>query len=159
MPRKPKYYWDSGIFIAWIIDEKVPPCQPGEMEGLAEIVDEIDSGKAILITSVVTTAEVLEGNLTAEQKKRYELVLQRPSTIRMNVDLRVSELSGEIRDYYRQRNIRLELADSIHLGTAILTKADELHTFDDKLLRFDGNVAGNQLKICRPKGKQIVMRF
>ena len=54
MPPKPRCYWDACIFIAWITDERVPPRQAGEMEGLAEIVDEIDRGLSTLVTSAIT---------------------------------------------------------------------------------------------------------
>lgn len=159
MPAKPKYYWDACIFLAWIKDEGVPPRQPREMEGLAEIVDEIDSGRAILVTSTLTSTEVLDSTLTPEQRQRYNLVLKRPSAIRVNVDIRVSEFASAIRDYYLVQNLKVKVPDAIHMATAILVRVDELHTFDPDLLKFNGDVAGHALKICKPVGEQRVMKF
>ena len=159
MPARPKYYWDTSILLAWIKDEKIPPRQPGEMEGLVEIADEIDSGKSILIISAITSTELLDSTLTEEQKKRLELVLKRPSSVRANVDIRVGELAGAIRYFYKQSDLQIKTPDAIHLATAILTKADELHTFDENLLRLNDNVAGHELRICKPRGKQTVMKF
>jgi hypothetical protein len=50
----------------------------------------------------------------------------------------------------------VELPDAQHLATAIAYKeVDEFHTFDgDDLLRFNGNVAGFNLKICKPTAIQ-----
>lgn len=159
MPPKPRYYWDACIFIAWITDEKVPPRQPGEMEGLAEIVDEIDRGQSTLVTSAITLTEVLESTLTAEQRHQFELAMKRPTTVVMNVDMRVGQLSSDIRDYYRQRGLSVKTPDAIHLASAILARVDALHTFDPDLLRFDGNVAGRAIAVRKPMGTQTVMGF
>jgi len=159
MPPKPRCYWDACIFIAWITDERVPPRQAGEMEGLAEIVDEIDRGLSTLVTSAITLTEVLASTLTAEQRQRFELTMKRPTTVVMNVDMRVGQLSSDIRDHYRQLGLRLKTPDAIHLASAILAKADVLHTFDPDLLRFDGNAAGHQIAIRKPMGTQTVMGF
>jgi len=56
MPQIPRFYWDSGLFIAWFQDETR---KPGEMEGLAEVVSMIDKKEAILVTSVITKTKVL----------------------------------------------------------------------------------------------------
>lgn len=160
MPAKPKtYYWDTSVLLAWIKDEGIPPRQPGEMEGLAEIVDEIDAGRAILVTSTITFTEVLYSTLTAEQRGQFELAMKRPSTVRVNLDTRVGELSSAIRDHYRQRGLALKSADAVHLASAILLKVDGMHTFDPDLLRFNGDVAGHRLTICKPIGTQTVMKF
>jgi len=125
------------------------------MEGLTEIVREIDSKKAILITSAISLTEVLEGDLTDEQRRRYELSLKRPTTVIQNLDRRVSEVAGEVRSYYRQKGIKLKSPDAVHLATALMLKVDELHTFDQGLLRFNGDLMGHNIKICKPKPGQL----
>lgn len=159
MPPKPRYYWDACIFIAWITDEKVPPRQPGEMEGLAEIVDEVDRGQSTLVTSAITLTEVLESTLTTDQRQQFELAMKRPSTVVMNVDTRVGQLSSDIRDHYRRQRISVKTPDALHLASAILARVDVLHSFDPDLLRLDGNVAGHQLAIRKPLGRQTVIRL
>ncbi|MCH8262825.1 MAG: hypothetical protein IIA77_07230 [Proteobacteria bacterium] len=72
--NQPKYYWDAGLFIAWLKDEKR---KPGEMQGLAEVVSMIDRKDAVLITSVVSRTEVLESTLTQENKGKFDKVFQR----------------------------------------------------------------------------------
>jgi hypothetical protein len=72
-------------------------------------------------------------------------------------------LAHDIRDYYIIRaqehgGKTLSTADAIHLATAILYRADEFHTFDERgsaknlgLIPLSGNVGGHSLKICKPK--------
>ncbi|MGH8003742.1 MAG: type II toxin-antitoxin system VapC family toxin [Limisphaerales bacterium] len=150
-PAKPKYYWDSCIFIAWIKDEKR---SPGEMEGLAQIVNEVDDEKAVLMTSTISLVEVLAGDLTEEQKERYESSLKKPTIVSITPDARISAEAGRIRDFYRKKGWSVSLEDAIHLVSALLWKADELHTFDEKLLRFNGDVMGRALRVCKPQSLQ-----
>lgn len=151
MRTGPKYYWDSCIFIAWIKDEKRPA---GEMQGLAEIVREIDAGKVILMTSTISLGEVLAGDLTEEQRERYESSLKKPTIVSITPDARISAEAGRIREFYRKKGWSVGLEDAIHLASALLWKADELHTFDEKLLRFNGNIMGRAIRVCKPQGRQ-----
>jgi predicted nucleic acid-binding protein len=44
-------------------------------------------------------------------------------------------------------------ADAVHIATALISNADELHTFDDKLIGLTGKLVkddGTLLRICRP---------
>lgn len=154
MPRKAKYYWDTSVFLAWIKNEVKPE---GEMDGLAEIVEEIDTGRAILVTSVLTVTEIFEGNLDNEQQERLNATLKRPTTVPVNVDLRVSRKAQRLREHYKEH--RLKTPDATHLASALLMKVDALHTFDPHLLRYDGNVMGENLRVCKPAGKQLSFRF
>lgn len=167
---KPKFYWDTAPLIAWITDEK--RSDPAEMAGLAEVVEMVDSGKAILMTSVLWRAEVLDSSLSTAQKKRLEAVFDGRSIIELGIDSRVMKLTGEIRSFHNQskrkgtlKNIRVP--DAIHLATAIYYNATEFHTFDGArtgqsqggLLTLDGNVAGHRLRICIPKAHQLRLEF
>ena len=95
---KPKFYWDTAPLIAWITDEK--RADPAEMAGLAEVVDMVDRGKAVLMTSVLWRAEVLDATLTKAQKKRLESAFDGRSIIELSIDSRVMALAGEIRSFH-----------------------------------------------------------
>ena len=68
-----RYYWDSVVFIAWIKDEKR---KDHEMDGVKDCVQRLLRNEILLCTSTATSGEVLEGNLTAEQRDRYNLVFK-----------------------------------------------------------------------------------
>lgn len=160
-------YWDSCIFIAWIKDEKRPN---GEMDGVYECVDNVNNGNIRLITSVITRTEVFEADLPEDVRIKYEALLQRRNVQLLDNDLRVANLSREIREYYtrlqKQDGIdTVTTPDAVHLATAIHYRADAFYTFDNgkqggrSLLSLNGNVAGYPLQICKPTVTQILISF
>lgn len=167
---KPRFYWDTAPLIAWITNEKRD--DPSEMDGLAEVVEMVERGAAVLMTSVLWRAEVLDLNLSKPQRKRLEETFDGRSFIELSIDGRILDLASEIRTVQRSskkkdvlKNIRTP--DAIHLATAIQYEATEFHTFDGKrsganpggLLTLDGNVGGHRLKICVPHANQLRLTF
>jgi len=159
------FYWDTAPLIAWITDEKRR--DPLEMAGLAEVVEMVDRGHAVLMTSVLWRAEVLDLHISPMQRRRLEEAFDGRSLIEVSIDSRILDLTSEIRSNQKSskrkdvlKNIRVP--DAIHLATAIQYGATEFHTFDGArdgnpggLLTLDGNVAGHRLKICTPRGSQM----
>lgn len=142
------------------------------MDGLAEVIDLVEGGKAILMTSVLWRAEVLDSKLNADQRKNLIAVFQNRYIQELSIDARIMDLAGEIREFQRNdprkdviKNVRVP--DAIHLASAIHYEAAEFHTFDGKkadgsrssLLTLDGNVAGHRLKICIPRADQLRLNF
>lgn len=168
---KPKFYWDTAPLIAWITDEKRD--DPAEMAGLAEVLELVDRGKAILMTSVLWRAEVFDSSLTAAQKKKLDAVFDGSSIIELGIDSRIMTLTSEIRAFQSQSRKKdaiknLSVPDAIHLASAIHWGASEFHTFDGArkagrntggLLTLDGNVGGHRLKVCIPKGDQFLLEW
>jgi predicted nucleic acid-binding protein len=167
---KPQFYWDTACLIAWVADEKRE--DPAEMAGLAEVIEMVDRGKAIVMTSVLWRAEVLNSAMTPAQRRRLQDAFDPRGFIELEISGRVMALAGEIRDFHKvskkkdaMKNIRVP--DAIHLASAIHYDATEFHTFDGagsggqkgKLFTLDGNVAGHRLKICTPKAEQLRLEF
>jgi PIN domain len=70
------------------------------------------------------------------------------------MDSKCAGLAHDIRDHYvAAGNKGIKTPDAIHLATAILYRATEFHTFDERLLDLSGNVGGHGLKICKPEAK------
>jgi predicted nucleic acid-binding protein len=160
-------YWDSSVFIAWLKDEQRPA---GEMDGVAESVEAVESGSVLLVTSVLTRTEVFEADLPAEVRDLYSALLKRRNVQLADVDLRITTLSRKLREFYRRQSAQdgkagLTTPDAIHLATAIHLKVDEFYTFDDgkkggrSLLSLDGNVAGHPLAIMKPPVTQYRLRW
>lgn len=160
------YYWDTAPLIAWITDEK--RADPAEMSGLAEVVEMVERGNAVLMTSVLWRAEVLDLHLTAMQRRRLDAAFDGQSLIEVQIDSRIMDLCSQIRSFHLASKKKdaiknVSVPDAIHLATAIHYEASEFHTFDGKragknpggLLTLNGNVAGHRLKICSPRAMQL----
>lgn len=162
MPKagRKTYYWDTVSFIAWLNGGLGHPREV--IEGLEEIAKEVSQNRANLCTSVITKTEILEGKLKPEEKTRLDNLFKRRNVVLINLDERIATLAGEIRNYYRIRDIRIATPDSIHLATAVIYEVDELHTLDGSgprqrpsdMLRLNGNVAGHSLHIRVPTAAQ-----
>ena len=167
---KPRFYWDAAPLIAWIKDETRD--DPADMDGLAGVIDMVERGKAVLMTSVLWRAEVLASTLSPEQRSNLIKAFQNRYIQELSIDSRVMDLASQIRDYQKNqtrkdvlKNIRTP--DAIHLASAIHYEATEFHTFDGKkadgspgsLLTLNGDVGGHRLKICVPKAEQLRLSF
>ncbi|MDD1523485.1 MULTISPECIES: type II toxin-antitoxin system VapC family toxin [Bradyrhizobium] len=157
---EPVYYWDSCLFLAWIKDEER---SIGEMDGVREVIERVKRREAKIITSVLTTTEVLESRLPAGMKSLIDGLMKR--VIRVGMDIKIAKMAHDLRDYYMQRSTEaggktLGVPDAIHLATGILNRVTEFHTFDGGgtgkslgLLPLSGNVGGHRLTVCKPHAR------
>lgn len=162
--RAEPYYWDACLFLAWLKDER--RVVKGEMDGVREFINRFKRREIMLMTSTITYAEVTESKRPVGTLHLFDDLMKRPKFNKISVDIRVSKLARQLRDYYSSKfdeygNKTLSVPDAIHLATAILYKAVEFHTFDKKsrkkslgLLPLSGNVGGHNLIITKPAANQ-----
>lgn len=133
------------------------------MDGIAETIEDTYRDEAVIVTSIIMSVEVLDGDFTTTQKRTFEQTLKSRRIQQINLDPPIVALARNIRDHYKQnKSINIKTPDSIHLASAIIFKVDEFHTFDghsskpkkDGLLSLNGTVAGRPLKICLPSPRQ-----
>jgi predicted nucleic acid-binding protein len=148
MPGSPLYYWDTCLFLAWLKDEER---KVGEMDGVRDIIQRMKRRDARVMTSVLTSIEVLSARIPVGMDSLFKDTIKRLN--RQSVDIRVAQIAHDIRNHYAIAGRSLKTADSIHLATAILYRADEFHTFDEQLISFSGNVGGHKLIVCKPETK------
>ncbi len=149
--RRDVICWDSCVYISWLTNEKTRA--PIEMAAIYECAKKIERGQIILLASIVIHTEVKLK--TEDAKNKFQRLLKRSNVDVKDVDIRVSSLAGMISDYYIDLNKsgkgeKLKSFDSIHLATAIHYRADAFYTFDDRLLKLNGNIAGHNLILTRP---------
>lgn len=162
MAKRQTVHWDSCIFYAWLNDE-VDAHGPAVIDGIGEMVADIDSGKIVMITSVQTKTDVFDNKLkTQSARDEFAKMLERPNVMLIIQDERVADLSREIREHYSKKGITLGATDCTQLASAILYKADVFYTLDgsgkapkpNDLLPLNGNVAGYPLAVLKPHAQQ-----
>ena len=145
---KPRYYWDSGVFIAVLKNEKRD--DPSDLPGALEVLDLADNGEAFIITSGITFTEVLDRPGDAPVRERFRRVFERPNYKTVVPVLPITDKAADLRQQFG-----LKLPDATHLATALLTKVDEMHTFDgDDLIPLSGRPELGGLIIRKPGATQ-----
>lgn len=116
------------------------------------------------MTSVLTITEITVAKIPAGTDTLLDTTLQRPNFTKVSVDIKIARMARDLRNHYLNRPEQykgktLSVPDSIHLATAIVYRANEFHTFDEKdgnrdktlgLIPLSGDVAGHNLIIRKP---------
>ena len=144
-----RVYWDSCAWLGLINGEadKLAACQ--------YILDEAVAERVEIWTSALSLAEVFKvkcsgkaSSLPADKDQAFEDFLLKEFVVRAAVTVEIATFTRTLlRKFGGSPN------DTIHLATAAIYNADELHTYDDKLLALDRKVKradGEMLTIVRP---------
>lgn len=155
-----KIYWDNTCWIAWLNGEGTDKWPADVIQGMKDVITEVEAGQAILFTSAITRTELPQNRLSPDQRKSFDQLMRRSNVREVNADPRVASLAGDIREHHKQQkpSRKIHTPDAIHLATAILFEADEFQTMDGlqkdgsvrKLLKLSGNVGGHDLKVVTP---------
>lgn len=149
-----RVYWDTNVFISLFNGGQSRSAE--ELDGLNFWADRVDEGSALVVTSTLTLAEVLEfadlsaSSLSPIQYKRFETFFYDHNKVEIvGVDIGVIRRTKEIRERHKNDRLspKLTLPDAIHLATAANSKCDHLHTFDGAgaskgLISFTGAFTG-----------------
>ena len=143
-PGRHRIYWDSCVWLHYINDT------PEYKDVLAVLLRDsaMRSGNSHLITSLISQTEVAFGaaeqnnqTLDADVEQKIDsLWKDRRAVIVVEY---YPALALEARDLIRmsiENGSRLRPYDAIHLATAQRLEANEFHTYDEKLLRFTGDL-------------------
>jgi predicted nucleic acid-binding protein len=149
-------YWDACVFIKHMAP-KSKPDDKAIIEGIDELMDEAEKGRALIITSSITRAEVLDCNIPSDGQTKYRKFMRREIVQEYDVDPRIADAAHDIRSHYRKLGRDLNVADSIHIATACLREARQMFTLDGTgkkpgLIAMSGNIADRwNLEICAPR--------
>ena len=146
--------WDACTWIALIQKEKILDDKGKVIEdryALARsVIDLGTQGKIEIVASGLCLAEVSKN--PSDAKTKDDLVgpfFQQDYILIVPVDMQV----GTIARGLMRGGHGLRPPDAVHLATAMVANVDELHTFDDRLLKLDERLVrldGTALKICKP---------
>lgn len=148
-----KYYWDSCIWISLINEDEA-----ARADCCRYVLELANNNEVQIWTSSITLAEVFkkkcEGRNIALPEKgdaAFENFLNQDFIFEVQVDHDIGVLARRLLRKHPQLK---QPNDAIHVATAALNNADELHSFDeDNLHPLDGLIDrrdGQKLKICFP---------
>ena len=127
---EPIYYWDTCLFLAWIKDEDR---KSGEMDGVREIIDRFKRREVKLVTSVLTSVEVLSSRIPVGMETLFTGLMKRINKVGM--DSKVAQLAHDIRNHYMARSAdfggkTLSTPDAIHFDLPPLKWSSLRYGFD-----------------------------
>jgi predicted nucleic acid-binding protein len=159
--KRETIYWDTGVFIAWLSNEKREDLT--ELAGVNHLIQQFDADRIILSTSVITLPEILPSQLRTETNQKLMRLRNKRNFRYFQTDLVIATLAREIRDFYSKNKdllgATLPTPDSIHLATAIRNDCTYFYTFDSEtkkgrnvgLLQLGDTIAGKYpLNIRKP---------
>jgi predicted nucleic acid-binding protein len=149
-----RIYWDACIWIALIQREKIP--LPGgateDRETMCRsVIEAAKKGNLEILTSTFCLVEVCKAPVDKKSvSDKLAEFFENDYILITNVDRMVAERARELMILYPT----MKSPDAVHLATAAVAPGvEEMHTFDERLLRLDGlldRVDGTKLKICKP---------
>ncbi len=115
------------------------------------VIAEASRDKIEILTSTLSLVEVCKDSKVRTSKEdQIGAYFENDYILLMNLDRVVGE---HARQLMTSGHAGLKPQDAVHVASAVLGQASELHTFDVKLLKLDGEVVrldGGKLRICTP---------
>src|SRR5712691_5155350 len=155
MANPRRIYWDACVWIALIQREQIRDVNGRLVEdryGMCRnVIAAAERDQLEIATSALSYAEVCKNPGVADlTEDKIAAFFEKDYVLPVNLDRAAGERA---RALMRSGFSRLKPADACHLATAALANAEEMHTFDDKLLALTGKIDkedGTKLTICKP---------
>lgn len=131
-----RVYWDSCCFIDYLQGSDRGQQVTGVLQRAAR-------GEIEIVTSAITLVEVLGDKRANAELREIIKAAMKPENGIVIVDL-TRHLAEEARDFIWEHDYHKHVQDAVHIATATYvhryTPIDEIHTFDQDILRFDGKL-------------------
>ena len=148
-PRR--VYWDACTWIALIQREKIAVGGSDRDTLCRTVIAEAKKDRIEILTSTLSLVEVCKDPaLRTSKEDQIGAYFENDYILLMNLDRLVGE---HARQLMTAGHAGLKPPDAVHVASAVLGQASEMHTFDDKLLKLDGEIVrldGGKLRICTP---------
>jgi predicted nucleic acid-binding protein len=148
-------FWDSCVFLAWLNEEADKP-----LHDIEEFISDVESGKRTMQLSAISYTEIINlidsrKPLAATAGTRFRQWVKRPGVDIYDVDPRVADKAAELKEASIALRATvpkavLKIPDALIAATAIVYKADVLHTFDPDLLNIAPHGIFGALVVSRP---------
>ena len=147
--------WDSCAWIAHIQQEKIYADDSTVVEDRGamcrRVLQAAENGTLEIVVSSISLVEVICKNRAAGTDDRtVRDYFDNDYILLVNADKLVGDRARKL---MLAGHSKLKPVDAIHLATAAIANAEELHTFDDRLLALDGQIDkadATKMKIRKP---------
>lgn len=154
MSSPKRIYWDACVWIALIKQESIEKPDGSVEKRYArcrEIIAMAEKGKVEIVTSAFTIAEVCKSsdvkesgvdNLPTFFDHSYILLVPLDKSVGVKAQtMQTSGLAG------------LKPPDAVHLASAHRARVDEMHSYDEALIKLSETITGQDgkpMRICKP---------
>ena len=114
------------------------------------IVTEIDYEEANFLLAVTVITEILESKHTKQQMDQFEKFRERPNVITADTTVPIAMKARKIRSDGDSEGRKIKTPDATIMATAIIYKANVLHTMEPKLIALSGLPIVDGLVISEP---------
>jgi predicted nucleic acid-binding protein len=140
-----RYYWDSVNFISRL------DRTPDRIVTLEAITDGAEKGELVIVTSTISRYEVCKVNVDPaltpeEQDRQIDDYFENPYILLVMLDDTVIKTARSI----IRGGFGIKPNDAIHIASALRARCSVLHTYDDKMLRANGKIGDQPLRIEKP---------
>ena len=147
--------WDACAWIALIQKEKIRDDSGRDVEDreslCRSVIRAAEAKKIEIATSALSYVEVCKKPAVRQEgEDKIANFFEHEFVLPVNLDRYVGERAREL---MLAGYSKLKPPDAVHLATAAIANAEEMHTFDDKLLALDLHIDkadGTKLKIKKP---------
>lgn len=148
MAKKPRYCWDTSVFLAWFKEEPV-----SKTPTILAVIDEITRKEAALVVPVLVYTEVLEAKHTPATMETFRKFLKRSNVTIVNIAMALAEKAEVIRTKgLREKPKRkIKTPDALFIACAIMAEVDMLHSLDPDMLNLNGSATVDKIRICQPR--------
>lgn len=140
--------WDTSVLIDWLKGIG----NQNRIRSIKSVIAEIEAKKYKLAVSTLVYVEVLECRMPEQAIKQFKEFMKNGDLVEVfAVDIRIAEKAQAIRNRTRnEKKKMIKTPDAVHIATAIVSKAKQLHTFDDGILKLNGKdeVEGLVITAC-----------
>ena len=155
MANRTRVYWDACTWVAYINQEKEIVLPDGGVEDrfamCCDILKNAQDGRLEIATSTFTLAEVCKLREVRESPlDNLSGFVERSYILMIPLDMAVARRAQSIQT---SGLYKVKPPDAVHLASAQRASVSSLHTFDKRILKLDGLLAGpsgDPIKICKP---------
>lgn len=140
--KKDLICWDTSVLINWLQGSGTE----NRMLSIKSVMAEIEAKKYKLAVSILVYVEVLECKMKMEYEmleqaiKGFEDFMKNRNLVEVfAVDIRIAKRAQALRNrMLNEKKKKIGTPDAIHIATAIVSNAKQLHTFDKEILKLNG---------------------